>query len=147
MRDGVVTRLIGKWLKAGALEDGSIHYSDEGTPQGGIVSPLHSNIYLHEAMDKWFVEVVQPGLRGRSLIVGFADDVILGFENKAEADKVLLALTRRFERYGLELHPEKTRLVCFGKPGKPGKSADSYTLHICKTRSETIIRGTPPCVR
>ena len=125
VRDGVITRIIGKWLKAGVLEDGSIHYSDEGTPQGGIVSPLLSNIYLHEAMDKWFVEVVQPRLRGRSLIVRFADDVILGFENKAEADKVLLALTRRFERYGLELHPEKTRLVYFGKPGKPGESVDS----------------------
>ena len=118
VRDGVITRLIGKWLKAGVLEDGSIHYSDEGTPQGGIVSPMLSNIYLHEALDKWFVEVAQPRLRGRSMIVRFADDVILGFENKAEADKVLLALTRRFEKYGLALHPEKTRLVYFGKPMK-----------------------------
>lgn len=118
VRDGVITRLIGKWLKAGVLEDGSIHYSDEGTPQGGIVSPMLSNIYLHEALDKWFVKVVQPRLRGRSLIVRFADDVILGFENKAEAEKVLLALTRRFENYGLELHPEKTQLVYFGREKK-----------------------------
>jgi hypothetical protein len=105
-------------LKAGVLEDGSIHYNDEGTPQGGIISPMLSNIYLHEALDKWYAEVVKPRLRGRSLIVRFADDVILGFESKSEAEKVLQALTRRFEKYGLELHPEKTRLVYFGRPGK-----------------------------
>jgi RNA-directed DNA polymerase len=118
VRDGVITRLIGKWLNAGVLEDGSIHYNDEGTPQCGIISPMLSNIYLHEALDKWYAEVVQPRLRGRSLMVRFADDAILGFENKAEAEKVLQALTRRFEKYGLELHPEKTRLVDFGRPGK-----------------------------
>jgi len=118
VRDGVISRLIGKWLKAGVLEDGSIHYNDEGTPQGGIVSPMLSNIYLHEAIDKWFAEVVQPRLRGRSFMVRFADDVVLGFENKVEAEKVLSALSRRFEKYGLELHPEKTRLLYFGKPGK-----------------------------
>lgn len=118
VRDGVITRLVGKWLKAGVLEDGSIHYNDEGTPQGGIISPMLSNIYLHEALDKWYVEVVKPRLRGRSLIVRFADDVILGFESKSEAEKVLRALTRRLEKYGLELHPEKTRLIYFGRPGK-----------------------------
>jgi RNA-directed DNA polymerase len=123
VRDGVIIRLIGKWLKAGVLEDGSIRYNDEGTPQGGIISPMPSNIYLHEALDKWFAEVAQPRLRGRSLIVRFADDVILGFENKTEAEKVLLALNRRFERYGLELHPEKTRLLYFGKPGKSNDSS------------------------
>ena len=120
VRDGVITRLIGKWLKAGVLEDGSIHYSDEGTPQGGIISPLLSNIYLHEALDKWYVKVVEPRLRGRSLMVRFADDVIPGFENKAEAEKVLMVLARRFEKYGLALHPEKTRLLDFAKPGKAG---------------------------
>lgn len=118
VRDGVITRLIGKWLKAGVLEDGSIHYNDEGTPQGGIISPMLSNIYLHEALDNWYAKVVKPRLRGRSLIIRFADDVILGFESKKEAEKVLVALTRRFERYGLELHQEKTRLVYFGNPGK-----------------------------
>jgi RNA-directed DNA polymerase len=123
VRDGVIIRLIGKWLKAGVLEDGSIRYNDEGTPQGGIISPMLSNIYLHEALDKWFAAVAQPRLRGRSLIVRFADDVILGFENRIEAEKVLLALNRRFERYGLELHPEKTRLLYFGKPGKSNDSS------------------------
>jgi RNA-directed DNA polymerase len=84
----------------------------------GVVSPMLSNIYLHEALDKWYVEVVKPRLQGRSLIVRFADDVILGFESKSEAEKVLRALTRRFEKYGLALHPEKTRLIYFGRPGK-----------------------------
>jgi len=116
VRDGVITRLIGKWLKAGVLEDGSISYSDEGTPQGGIVSPMLSNIYLHEALDKWYAEEVRPTLKGKSTMVRFADDVVIGFESKEEAEQVLEALKRRFEEYGLEVHPEKTRLVYFGKP-------------------------------
>jgi len=118
VRDGVITRLVGKWLKAGILESGNIHYKDEGTPQGGIISPLLSNIYLHEALDKWFVKRVQPKLRWRSLLVRYADDAVLGFESKAEAEAVMQALTRRMKMYGLELHPEKTRLVHFSKPGK-----------------------------
>lgn len=69
VRDGVITRLIGKWLKAGVLEDGSISYSDEGTPQGGIISPMLSNIYLHEALDKWYAEEIRPTVKGRSIIV------------------------------------------------------------------------------
>ena len=85
---------------------------------------MYKNIYLHEALDKWFVEVAQPRLRGRSLIVRFADDVIPGFENKTAAEKVLTALNRRFERYGLELHPEKTRLLYFVKPGKSNDSGN-----------------------
>jgi RNA-directed DNA polymerase len=124
VRDGVITRLIGKWLKAGVLEDGSIHYSDEGTPQGGIVSPMLSNIYLHEALDKWYAEEIRPTLKGRSIIVRFADDVVIGFESKEEALKVLEALKRRFEEFGLELHPEKTRLVYFGKPKGETRRAD-----------------------
>jgi len=92
VRDGEITRLIGKWLKAGVLEDGSIRYSDEGTPQGGIVSPMLSNIYLHEVLDKWYVEEVRPTLKGKLTIVRFADDVVIGFESKEEAEKMLEAL-------------------------------------------------------
>jgi RNA-directed DNA polymerase len=116
VRDGVITRLICKWLKAGVLEKGSISYNDEGTPQGGIISPLLSNIYLHEALDKWFWEEMNPSLKGKSLIVRFADDAILGFEHKAEAEAALESLRDRFEAYGLELHPVKTRLISFGRP-------------------------------
>lgn len=124
VRDGVITRLIGKWLKAGVLEDGSISYSDEGTPQGGIISPMLSNIYLHEALDKWYAKEIRPTLKGRSIIVRFADDVVIGFENKEEAEKVLEAISRRFEEYGLALHPEKTRLIYFGKPKGETRRSD-----------------------
>ncbi len=116
VRDGVITRLIGKWLRAGVLKDGSIEYLDEGTPQGGVISPLLSNIYLHEAIDKWYAEQVRIELKGRSFMIRYADDAILGFENKEEAEKVLMALKKRLEEYGLTLHPEKTRLLYFGKP-------------------------------
>ena len=116
VRDGVVVRLIGKWLKAGVLKDGSIKHSDEGTPQGGIISPLLSNIYLHEALDKWYAEVVVKRIRERSLMVRYADDAVMGFESRETAEKVLQALKERFALYGLELHPQKTRLIYYGKP-------------------------------
>jgi group II intron reverse transcriptase/maturase len=123
VRDGVIVRLIGKWLKAGVLKDGSVQYSDEGTPQGGIISPMLSNIYLHELLDKWYAEVVLKRIRERSIIVRYADDAILGFENKETAEKVLEALKKRFAKFGLELHPEKTRLIYIGKP-KPGSGME-----------------------
>lgn len=118
VKDGVITRLIGKWLKAGILKDGGIIYSDEGTPQGGIISPLLSNVYLHEVLDKWFTEKIWPQLMGRSTIVRYADDAVLGFEYKEDAEYVLKELHKRFEQYGLKLHPEKTRLINFEKPSR-----------------------------
>ncbi len=121
--DGVIVRLIGKWLKAGVLKDGSIRYNDEGTPQGGIISPLLSNIYLHEALDKWYAEVVVKRIRERSLMVRYADDAVMGFENRETAEKVLQALKKRFALYGLELHTQKTRLINVGKP-KPGTGSE-----------------------
>jgi group II intron reverse transcriptase/maturase len=124
VRDGVITRLIGKWLKAGVLQDGSISYSDEGTPQGGIISPILSNIYLHEALDKWYAKVVLPRIRGRSIMARFADDAILGFETEEEATKVLQAIEKRFARYGLKLHPQKTRIVYFGRPKSGNGNSD-----------------------
>lgn len=123
VRDGVIRRLINKWLKAGVWEKGEISYSQEGTPQGGVISPLLSNIYLHEVLDSWFVETVRPRLKGRRYLVRFADDFVLGFERKEDAEKVYKALFRRFERYGLSLHPEKTRLVAFGQPEEDGQEA------------------------
>lgn len=116
VRDGVITRLIGKWLSAGVLRNGSIHYSDEGTPQGGIISPLMSNIYLHEVLDKWYDQGVCPRLKARSFMVRYADDVVMGFESKQDAEEVLRVIRKRLLRYGLELHPDKTRLVYFARP-------------------------------
>ena len=116
VKDGVIRRLIGKWLKAGVWEKGQISYPEDGTPQGGVISPLLSNIYLHEVLDCWYMEEVKPRMKGRVFLVRFADDFILGFEKKEDAEKVHRVLFKRFDKYGLSLHPEKTRLVPFGRP-------------------------------
>ncbi|MCD4780448.1 MAG: group II intron reverse transcriptase/maturase [Candidatus Omnitrophica bacterium] len=118
VRDGVITRLIDKWLKAGVLEAGKWTRTKEGTPQGGVISPLLSNVFLHEVLDKWFAEQVKPRLKGRCFMIRFADDFIMGFEHKRDAERVMEVLWKRFDRFGLELHPEKTRIVPFRRPGK-----------------------------
>jgi len=124
IRDGVVLRLIGKWLNAGILESNALVYPDEGTPQGGVISPLLANIYLHEVLDTWFVRDVIPRLQDRAVIVRYADDVVILFGSKTDAERVLRALPQRFGKYGLTLHPEKTRLIPFrrprGGPDEPG---------------------------
>jgi group II intron reverse transcriptase/maturase len=117
MRDGVLTRLIGKWLNAGVLEAGSITHPDKGTPQGGVISPLLANVYLHTVLDVWFESIVKPRLRGRALLVRYADDFVIVFEHRADAAQVYAVLPRRFAKYGLTLHPEKTKLLAFGRPG------------------------------
>lgn len=116
VRDGVLRRLIDKWLKAGVLEDGQLSYREEGTPQGGVVSPILANLYLHYVLDTWFEEDVKPRLVGASSLVRYADDAVLMFANEADARKVLAVLPKRFARFGLELHPTKTRLVHFTPP-------------------------------
>lgn len=115
VRDGVLRRAIDKWLAAGVLENGMKTYPDDGTPQGGVVSPLLANIYLHEVLDKWFVDVVLPRLRGRAVLVRYADDVAIAFADEDDARRVMSVLPKRFGKYGLTLHPEKTRLVEFGR--------------------------------
>jgi RNA-directed DNA polymerase len=117
MRDGVLTRLIGKWLNAGVLEAGSITRSDTGTPQGGVISPLLANVYLHTVLDVWFETIVKARLRGRALLVRYADDFVILFEHRADAEQVYAVLPQRFAKYGLSLHPEKTKLLAFGRPG------------------------------
>ena len=92
VRDGVIRRLIGKWLKAGVWEEGQLSYPADGTPQGGVISPLLSNIYLHEVLDCWWVQEVKPRMKGRVFLVRFADDFILGFERKEDAEKVYRVL-------------------------------------------------------
>ena len=87
VRDGVVRRLIGKWLKAGVMEDGCVTHPETGSPQGGVVSPLISNVYLHEVLDVWFHEEVKPRLKGRSFMIRFADDALIGFEREEDAPK------------------------------------------------------------
>jgi group II intron reverse transcriptase/maturase len=142
MRDGVVRRLIGKWLKAGVLDQGCITYPETGTPQGGVVSPLLANIYLHEVLDVWFGREVKPRLRGEAFLVRYADDFVMGFALEEDARRVMDVLPKRFEKYGLKIHPDKTRLVEFRKPkffgGSNGGSGSfdflGFTHYWCKSR-------------
>lgn len=120
VKDGVIRKMIDKWLKAGILEDKQLHYPTEGTPQGGLISPLLSNIYLHYVLDEWFSEQIQPLLKGESFIVRYADDFILGFTDGEDAQRVMEVLPKRFGKYGLELHPDKTRLIKLGDKPKGG---------------------------
>jgi len=111
--DGVIRRMIDKWLGAGAVEDGHLHRATEGSPQGGVISPCLSNIFLHHVLDEWFEAEVKPRLHGGSLLVRYADDAIMAFDNIVDAQRVLAVLGKRLERFGLTLHPDKTRLVDF----------------------------------
>ena len=114
--DGVVLRLLSKWLHAGVMEAGRLHYDPAGTPQGSVLSPLLSNIYLHEVFDRWFAEVVRERMEGRVFAVRYADDLVIGFTHRRDAERVYRVIFQRFEKYGLKLHPEKTRLVPFARP-------------------------------
>ena len=116
VNDGGLLRLVGKWLNAGVLDGEDITYSEKGTPQGGIISPLLANIYLHHVLDDWFEREVKPRMRGRCFIVRFADDFVIGCERGDDAKRIAEILPRRFERYGLTIHPQKSRLLSFGKP-------------------------------
>lgn len=121
--DGGIHRLIGRWLNAGVLDGGELINPESGTPQGGVISPLLANIYLHYVVDEWFVEEVQHRLCGRSALVRYADDFVIVCELEGDAKKVLKALRKRLSKYGLELHPKKTRLVKFRKPAPATKTA------------------------
>lgn len=123
VRDGVLRRLVGKWLNAGVMEEGLEYQPESGVPQGGVISPLLSNIYLHEVLDSWFESTVKPRMRGRAFLVRFADDAVLAFERRDDAERVMAVLPKRFAKYKLTLHPEKTRLLCFKRPRDGAKGA------------------------
>ena len=116
VNDGGLIRLVGKWLNAGVIEGDVVSYSEKGTPQGGVISPVLANIYLHHVLDEWFINEVKPRLKGRCFIVRFADDFIIGCEYEGDARKVMEVLPKRFDRFGLTIHPEKTKLIPFGRP-------------------------------
>ena len=116
VRDGVLRRAIDKWLKAGVMEEGRLSHSESGTPQGGVISPLLATIYLHEVLDTWFDREVQPRLRGQAHLLRYADDFVLAFEFEGDAHRVAEVLAKRLARFGLRLHPDKTRLVRFQRP-------------------------------
>src|ERR1700758_3700023 len=125
VRDGVLLRLIGKWLNAGVMENGVIEYPEAGTPQGGCVSPILANIYLHEVLDEWFTRQVAPRLVGRAVLVRYADDAVIIFERERDAQRVLDVLPKRLAKYGLTLHPEKNRLSYFERPARRGTASPS----------------------
>ncbi len=141
VRDGVLLRLIGKWLNAGVMEDGTLHYPESGSPQGGVITPLLANVYLHYVLDEWFLQEVQPRLRGAAKLIRYADDFVIVFTDESDAHRVLEVLGKRFAKYGLALHPEKTRLIDFRSPRRRQPSAKpdtfdllGFTIHWGRTR-------------
>lgn len=152
--DRVLLRLIGKWLNAGVIEGLVLSHPDEGTPQGGVISPLLANIYLHEVLDEWFVRDVQPALAGRAAMVRFADDFIVLFDRKQDAERFLAVLPKRFGKYGLSLHPDKTRMVPFRRPDRVDDGDDppgtfnflGFTHYWGRSRKPTP-KGKPPSKR
>jgi RNA-directed DNA polymerase len=125
VRDGVLLRLIGKWLNAGVLEEGVVTTPESGSPQGGVISPLLANVYLHYVLDGWFEQEVKPRLRGSAFLVRYADDLVMGFDCEEDARRVLEVLPKRFGKYGLTLHPDKTRLVPFQRPSQQSDSGSA----------------------
>ncbi len=153
--DRRVGRLIQKWLNAGVLEDGTRTWSETGTPQGGSISPLRANVYLHYAFDLWAQRWRKTHAHADMIVVRYADDFIVGFQHRAEAERFRADLRERFTQFGLELHPEKTRLLEFGPfaaenrrragQGKPETFDFLGFTHICgKKRSGrfTVVRQT-----
>jgi group II intron reverse transcriptase/maturase len=126
VRDGVINRMVGKWLKAGIMEDGQLHYPRQGTPQGGVISPLLANIYLHEVLDIWFEREVRARLGGKAELIRFADDFVIVFEDRHDAQRVYQVLAKRFGRYGLEVQEAKTRLLNFSRPIEKGQKPEVF---------------------
>ena len=116
VNDGSILRLIGKWLNAGVIEEGNLTYPEAGSPQGGGISPVLSNIFLHHVLDEWFVRDVQPRRKGRCFLIRFADDFVIGCELEDDARRLMSVLPKRVARFRLTIHPEKTRLIAFRKP-------------------------------
>lgn len=125
--DGSMLRLIGKCLHVGILDGEELSEPSEGTVQGSTLSPLLGNVYLHHVLDLWFTEEVMPRLHGRAMFVRYADDGVFGFEREEDARRVLAVLGKRLERFGLTLHPEKTRLLDFSRPPRSRTEGRSPT--------------------
>jgi RNA-directed DNA polymerase len=141
VNDGVICKMIDKWLKAGILEDGQLSYPTEGSPQGGIISPILSNIFLHYVLDVWFSEEIQPLLKGKSFIVRYADDFIIGFTEEQDANRVMKVLPKRFEKYKLTLNTDKTKLIdleCESGQGERSFDFLGFTHYLSVSR-----KGTP----
>lgn len=142
VKDGVVRKMLDKWLKAGIMEDKQLFYPQSGTPQGGVISPLLSNIYLHYVLDEWFIDQIQPRLKGRSFIVRYADDFVLGFTDESDVSRVMEVLSNRFEKYNLELHGDKTRVIdLHNRRGTGSRGFDflGFTHYLGKSRKGHLV--------
>jgi group II intron reverse transcriptase/maturase len=158
--DGSLLRLIGKCLHVGVLDGAVFTEPSEGTVQGSTLSPLLGNVYLHTVLDRWFAEEVRPRLRGKAAFIRFADDGVFGFERQDDAERVQAVLGKRMERFGLTLHPEKTRLLDFRRPSRSrgeGRSPTTFDFLgfcwyyrrtrkgswtvTCKTRRARLVRA------
>jgi len=129
VNDGAILRLIGMWMHVGVLEEGKVVRSETGTPQGGVISPILANIFLHTVLDEWFETTVRPRMGGNCFLVRFADDFVMGYALKGDAEKVFRVLPKRFERFGLSIHPEKSRLVQFSRPyWRQGKGPGTFAF-------------------
>ena len=144
INDGVIRRMIDKWLAAGVLDKGVLQRPEAGTPQGGVVSPTLANVFLHYVLDLWFQKAWRPKVpEGQAIIIRHADDFVVGFQHKRDAERCLRDLRERLARFGLGLHPEKTRLVEFGRfaeanrrkrgAGKPETFDFLGFTHFCTT--------------
>lgn len=122
VKDGKMIGLIGKWRKAGVIEGDTLTYPDQGTPQGGVCSPMLANIFLHHVLDAWCVREVEPRMKGRCFLLRFADDCIIGGEREDDARRIMAVLPKRVARFGLTIHPTKTGLVSFRKPASPAEA-------------------------
>jgi RNA-directed DNA polymerase len=116
VNDGAIRRLIRKWLRAGVLEGETLSYPERGSPQGGVISPLRANLFLDHGLDAWFERDVMPRMKGRCVLIRFADDFVIGCEREDDARRILAVLPKRFARFKLTIHPQKTRLVRFQPP-------------------------------
>jgi group II intron reverse transcriptase/maturase len=145
--DERLVRLILKWMRAGVMEDGQWFETKEGTPQGAVISPLLANLYLHHVLDLWVNAWRKKRAHGDMIVVRYADDAVLGFQHREEADRFLVDLRERLGKFGLELHPEKTRLIEFGRyaaerrakrgEGKPETFNFLGFTHICGKNHKT----------
>ena len=128
--------MIDKWLKAGVLEEGVLRRSETGTPQGGVISPMLSNIFLHHVLDEWFEREAKPRLRGSCQLVRFVDDFVMAFEDAQSGGRMLDVLGKRLGRYGLRLHETKTRYGDFRskrpRAHDPDTTFDFRLTHHCE---------------
>jgi len=141
--DGSILRLLRKWIHVGIIDEGRLLHLETGTGQGQVISPLLANIYLHYVLDEWFEDQVKPRLRGAAHEIRYADDLLLCFQYREDAERVLRVLPKRLGKYGLQLHPDKTRLLPFGRSAwqaarvagttKPGTVDFLGLTHLCAT--------------